>query len=103
MKRHAPATLRNREPIADLLAKLLPAKGLVLEIASGTGEHCAYFAERFPSLEWQPSDPDSEALHSIAEWAEGLANVRPPVALDAAGDWPIAAADAILCINMVHI
>lgn len=103
MKRHAPATARNREPIAEVLADVLAAQGQVLEVASGTGEHAAYFAERFPALEWHPSDPDSDALVSIAEWTEGLANVRPPLALDAASDWPVMAADAILCINMVHI
>ncbi|HEX8302060.1 DUF938 domain-containing protein [Sphingomonas sp.] len=103
MKRHAPATARNREPIADVLADVLPSRGLVLEVASGTGEHCAFLAERFPALEWQPSDPDADALESIAAWTEGLANVRPPLALDACGEWPVDAADAVLCINMVHI
>lgn len=102
MKRHAPATDRNREPIAAVLAEELPDAGRVLEIASGTGEHCAYFAERFPGLSWQPSDPDGDALASIAGWIEGLANVLPPLEIDAAGgDFP--AADAILCVNMVHI
>lgn len=103
-RRHAPATERNREPIAAVLAETLPAEGLVFEIASGSGEHCAFFAERFPDLQWQPSDPDSDALASIADWCEGRSNVLPPLALDAtAPDWPIAAADAILCVNMVHI
>jgi len=102
VKRHAPATERNRDPIAAVLAEELPDAGRVLEIASGTGEHCAYFAERFPGLSWQPSDPDSDALTSIAGWTEGLANVLPPLEIDAAGgDFP--AADAILCVNMVHI
>ncbi|PVX29555.1 DUF938 domain-containing protein [Sphingomonas pokkalii] len=104
VRRHAPATLRNRAAIATMLGELLPAAGRVLEVASGSGEHCAYFAEHFPRLEWQPSDPDPDALASIASWCEGLANVRPPVALDAAAaKWPVAHADAILCINMVHI
>lgn len=77
---------------------------MVLEVASGTGEHCAFFAERFPALTWQPSDPDLEALTSIAAWTADLANVLPPVGLDAsAADWPVARADAILCVNMVHI
>ncbi|WP_448663619.1 DUF938 domain-containing protein [Sphingomonas sp. CJ20] len=103
-KRHAPATARNREPIADVLAQVLPASGTVLEIASGSGEHCAHFAGQFPHLEWQPSDPDPDALASIAAWCAGLANVRAPMALDAAmPDWPAARADAVLCINMVHI
>jgi SAM-dependent methyltransferase len=104
MRRHAPATLRNREPIAAVLAEALPASGLVLEVASGSGEHVAFFAERFPALTWRPSDPDGDSLASIADWCAGLTNVLPPLALDAAeADWPMAAADAILCINMVHI
>lgn len=104
VRRHAPATLRNRAAIATMLGDLLPAAGRVLEVASGSGEHCAYFAEHFPKLEWHPSDPDPDALASIAAWCEGLANVRPPVALDAAAaTWPVGHADAILCINMVHI
>lgn len=104
VRRHAPATLRNRAPIATMLGGLLPTAGRVLEVASGSGEHCAYFAEHFPKLEWLPSDPDPDALASIAAWCAGLANVRPPVALDAASaSWPVGHADAILCINMVHI
>ena len=103
-RRHAPATLRNRDPIVAVLRGSLPAAGLVLEVASGSGEHVAHFAQSFPALEWQPSDPDAEARASIAAWAEGIANIRPPLALDAAAAaWPIAAAAAILCINMVHI
>ncbi|MBX3563704.1 MAG: DUF938 domain-containing protein [Sphingomonas sp.] len=103
MKRHAPATARNREPIAAVLSEVLPTEGLVLEVASGSGEHCAYFAKRFPALAWQPSDPDPDALASIAEWTEGQENVGRPLMLDAAGAWPGILADAILCINMVHI
>jgi SAM-dependent methyltransferase len=103
-RRHAPATERNREPIAAVLAEELPPRGLVLEVASGSGEHAAFFAERFPALQWLPSDPDPDALASIAEWCAELPNVLPPLALDAAADaWPVDAADAILCVNMVHI
>lgn len=103
-RRHAPATTRNREPIAAVLADALPHSGLVLEVASGSGEHCAWFAARFPDLRWQPSDPDDEARASIAAWCEELPNVLPPLHLDAAApEWPIAAADAVLCVNMVHI
>jgi Protein of unknown function (DUF938) len=105
-KRHAPATLRNRDAIAAVLADELPPTGLVLEVASGSGEHIVHFAARFPSLAWQPSDPDPAALASIAAWAAEaeLANIRAPVMLDAgASDWPIATADAVLCINMIHI
>ena len=104
--RSAPAALRNREPISEVLAEWLPASGLVLEIASGTGEHAVYFAERFPTLEWQPSDVHADALASIAAWrdAAGLPNVRAPIVIDAsAPDWPIGQADALLSINMVHI
>ena len=105
MKRHAPATERNREPIAAVLREVLPAHGLVLEVASGTGEHAAYFARLFPALDWQPSDPDPDALNSIEAWVADaeLPNLREPVQLDAAGTWPIARAEAVLCINMVHI
>ena len=106
MRREAPAAARNREPIAEALAEELPSAGLVLEVASGTGEHAVHLARRFPHLQWQPSDPDPAALESIAAWREheALANLLPPLEIDAAGaGWPIAAADAVLCINMVHI
>ncbi len=88
-----------------MLADWLPASGQVLEIASGTGEHALAFARRFPDLEWQPSDPDPLALASIEAWrADAPANLRAALALDAAArEWPIDRADAILCINMVHI
>lgn len=89
-----------------MLASELPPAGLVLEVASGTGEHVVHFARLFPSLLWQPSDADDAALQSIAAWrAEAEApNVLPPVHLDAAAqNWPIEHADAILCINMLHI
>jgi hypothetical protein len=105
-RRSAPAALRNREPIAALLPAILPEAGIVLEIASGTGEHAIYFAGLFPKLAWQPTDPDPGALASIRAWrAEaGLPNLREPLVLDAAApDWPLDRADAILCINMVHI
>ncbi len=106
MKEHAPATQRNRDAIASVLTQVLPARGLVLEVASGTGEHAVHFAQAFPKLLFQPSDPEPAALRSIEAWrAEaGLFNLLPPVPLDArAADWPVDSADAILCINMVHI
>ncbi len=106
MKRHAPAAERNREPISAVLTEELPATGLVLEVASGTGEHAVHFARTYPRLTWQPSDPDADSRASIAAWREeaGLANLLTPIALDAsAPPWPIARADAVLCINMVHI
>jgi hypothetical protein len=105
-RRSAPAALRNREPIAEVLKEWLPASGIVLEIASGSGEHGVYFAARFPALEWQPSDVHPDALSSIAAWRDesGLPNLKAPLALDAASsDWPIDRADAVLSINMVHI
>ena len=86
MKRHAPATGRNREPIAAVLTEELPSAGLVLEVASGTGEHAVHFARTFPHLQWQPSDPDPAARDSISTWREdeGLANLLAPLALNAA-------------------
>jgi Protein of unknown function (DUF938) len=105
-RRSAPAALRNREPIAQVLQDWLPERGLVLEIASGTGEHAVYFAERFSQLEWQPSDVHAAALESIEAWRQQskLPNILPPIAIDAsARNWPIERADAVLSINMVHI
>ena len=106
MKRQAPAVARNRDPIAAVLAEELPPSGLVLEVASGTGEHAVHFARAFPALAWQPSDPDLAARQSIEAWRveEALPNLKPPLDLDAASTvWPIERADAVLCINMVHI
>jgi hypothetical protein len=106
MKRHAPAAGRNREPIAAVLTEELPPSGLVLEVASGTGEHAVHFARTFPHLTWRPSDPDPAARDSIESWRgdEGWGNLLPPLDLDAARAlWPIARADAVLSINMAHI
>jgi hypothetical protein len=105
-KRFAPATERNREAIVAVLRDVLPASGIVLEIASGTGEHIVHFASAFPLLSWQPSDYDAAGLASIAAWSaeSGLSNILPPVQIDAsAPDWSVTNADAILCINMIHI
>ncbi|HEY0044560.1 MAG TPA: DUF938 domain-containing protein [Allosphingosinicella sp.] len=101
MKRHAPASERNREPIARALRQILPERGLLLEIAAGTGEHAAYLAPLFAGLRWQPSDPDPVSLTSIEAWqADSEAdNLLPPLFLDAASStWPLDSADAILCI-----
>lgn len=107
MKRHAPATARNSGPIAEVLARELPESGTVLEVASGTGEHALFLARRFPELKWQPSDLDLDALASIEAWREeggAPANLEYPVQLDASADaWPIEAADAVVCVNMIHI
>ena len=108
---YSPSTRRNREPIAAVLRRCLPATGAVLEIASGTGEHVAWFAAQFPGVVFQPSDPGPTQRASIAAWiaATGRENIRPPLALDVTSpDWaknadipaPLA---AILCINMIHI
>lgn len=105
-KRRAPATARNRDAILNVLREALPVSGRVLEIAAGTGEHAVHFAQAFPDLVWMPSDPDGDARASIAAWREdaGLANLAAPVALDAAASvWPVDAAQAVVCINMVHI
>jgi SAM-dependent methyltransferase len=103
---YAPAVARNREPILAVLRRVLPATGIVLEVASGSGEHAAFFAAALTGVTWQPSDPDSRARASIAAFCETASapNLLPPVALDAAApDWPITRAAAIVCINMIHI
>jgi hypothetical protein len=106
LRLRAPATARNREPILAALSHLLPRRGLVLEISSGSGEHAAHFAGAFPHLQWQPSDLEPRALSSIAAYRHqaGLANLLAPRMLDATSDeWPFDHADAVVCINMIHI
>ena len=106
VKLSSPAAERNRDAIADVLARFLPSQGVVLEIASGSGEHAIHFAKRFPSLQWQPTDRDSDAIASIADYRTeaGLQNLLPPLELDVTQvPWPVAHADAIVCINMIHI
>jgi SAM-dependent methyltransferase len=106
MKRVAPAAERNRTAIAEVLQEVLPPSGLVLEIASGSGQHATFFARTFPALTWQPSDLDQDARASIAAYRreEALPNLLAPLRLDASGDdWPVARADAVVCINMIHI
>ncbi|UFP94370.1 DUF938 domain-containing protein [Gloeobacter morelensis] len=103
---YAPATERNRAPILTVLQAVLPERGTVLEVASGTGQHVAFFAAHFPRLVWQPSDPEPLHLESIAAWCAeaGAANILPPIAVDAAAEqWQVPRADAIVCINMIHI
>lgn len=102
----APSAERNRDPILAELNRVLPNAGLVLEIASGTGEHIIHFANALPNLTWQPSDADATFRRSIDAWIakEAPANVRAPVDLDVLrSPWPIAHADAVLCINMIHV
>ena len=105
-RRHSPAAERNREPIGAELQRLLPPQGLALEIASGTGQHAAYFATALPGWRWLPSDGDARALASIGAWCAGLANVLPPLQLDAMAEtWPgvPATVDALCCANLLHI
>jgi len=105
-RRSAPHVARNAAPIVEVLAGVLPARGLVLEVASGSGEHVLHFARAFPKLLWQPSDPEPVAVRSIEAWRveAGLFNLLSAISLDArAAAWPVPRADAILCLNMVHI
>jgi SAM-dependent methyltransferase len=100
------ASERNKEPILQVLERVLPAAGLVLEVGAGTGQHAAHFAPRFPSLAWQPTDVDADMFDSIAAWAAGAEapNLRPPLLLDvAAAFWPVESAAAVISINMIHI
>lgn len=104
---YAPSTARNIEPISNLLQPLLPQRGLVLEIASGAGEHITHLAELSNAgLVFQPSDPGDVERASADAWAHvrKLPNVRPAINIDAAAaQWPIDQADVIFCINMIHI
>jgi Protein of unknown function (DUF938) len=105
-RQHAPATLRNLDSILDVLRSVLPMTGVVLEIASGTGQHVVHFAQSLAGLIFQPSDPDPDALLSVSAWVKAtrVTNVLTPVILDASQPpWPIVSAAAIICINMVHI
>ena len=105
-RQYAPATLRNRDFILDVLRDVLPRTGIILEVASGSGEHVVHFARSLPHLAFQPSDPEPDALLSIAGWTKAapVKNVRAPIALDASNPvWPIVSADGVICINMVHI
>ena len=103
----SPAAERNKQPILDVLMTALPARGTVLEIAAGTGQHVCFFAERLPGLKWQPTEPDAAQCETIAARirAAGLPNVEPPLVLDVHDSpWPVAPSyDAIVCINMIHI
>ena len=102
----APAAARNRLPILAVLQTWLPRPALVLEVASGTGEHAAWFASDLPHLTWQPTERDPERLASIAAWREAAAlpNLLPPLPLDvSATPWPVARADAVLAVNLLHI
>jgi SAM-dependent methyltransferase len=102
----SPSVARNRDPILLVLRRVLPGRGTVLEVASGTGEHAAHFAAALPHLTWQPTDMDEDARRSVAAHRElvGLPNLLPPLALDVrAPVWPVVHADALVAINMIHI
>jgi hypothetical protein len=112
LRKYAPATQRNREPILDVLQRVLPPKGVILEIASGTGEHAAFFAPRLSPRQWLPSDPNPELRDSIASWREIVPgdNLYPPLDLDVRESvWSVerdfsgSAIAAIVNINMIHI
>ena len=105
-RRHSPAAERNQWPILAELQRVLPAQGLLLEIASGTGQHAAFCSAGLPGWQWQPSDFEAEALPSIRAWCAGLPNVRPPLRLDVLqSPWAgvPAQVDAIFCANLIHI
>ncbi len=105
-KKTAPAAERNKEPILEILRDVLPLRGLVLEVASGSGQHAVFFARALPQVIWQPSDADPGALESIAAYCQeaNLPNLLLPILLDAsAATWPIEHASAIVSINMIHI
>ena len=102
----SPSAERNRQPIAEVLSRVLPQSGLVLEVGSGTGQHAVHFARVMPHLTWQPSEQDADCLRSISAWAsiEDQLNMRPPLSLDInAEQWPIEATDAVVSINLIHI
>lgn len=105
-RRVSAAAERNRDPILGVLRRIMPADGLVLEVASGTGEHAAYLAPRFPGLVWQPSDADAEMRESIAAWIAqtDAPNLRPPLDLDVmSAPWPVTGAVAVMAVNLIHI
>jgi SAM-dependent methyltransferase len=104
LRRFAPATDRNREPLAEVLERVWRRPASVLELASGTGQHAAYFAEKWPDLRWQPTDGVADQLPSIRAWTAGLANVAPPVVLDARSEaWNVSEVDYVLAVNLIHI
>lgn len=105
-RQYAPSTARNRDPILAVLRGCLPPRGTVLEIASGTGEHATHYATHFPELTWQPSDPDPDMRASIAAWRADMEppNLLPPLDIDVRrDDWGVDEANAVICINMIHI
>ena len=109
MKQHAPAAERNQKPILEVLQSVLPRSGLLLEVASGTGQHAAFCAASLPDWTWQPTDQDGTMFDSIVAWTrdaagDGVTNIEAPLVLDASqSTWPVSSCDALLCANMIHI
>jgi len=105
VKRDYPATARNRDPILAVLKRVLPKNGLVLEIASGTGQHANFFSQKMKKIRWQPSEVDPELIESIRAYQDdaGSANFLVPVTLDVTEPWPVGRVDAVFCANMIHI
>src|ERR1700760_95431 len=102
----SPSAERNKGPIADLLTRILPAEGDVLEISSGTGQHILHFAQAMPHLRFQPTEPDADNLKSIAAWLASapLPHAHPPIRLDVHDEtWPAGKVAAVICLNMIHI
>lgn len=116
-RQFAPATQRNREPILEVLQRILPTTGTILEIASGTGEHAVFFAPRLSGRQWLPTDINYLSLASISAWLKYSSsdNIYPPILLDVSANiWPIeletqpegqyrTQITAIVSINMIHI
>jgi SAM-dependent methyltransferase len=104
-RQDAPSAVRNRDAILDVLRRVLPQTGSVLEIGSGTGQHALHFAAALPKLRWQPTDPDPAMRASIAAWAAHapVANVAPPLAIRLGEPWPVGPVDAVVCINVLHV
>lgn len=103
----SPASARNAGPILEVLKAHLPARGAVLEIAGGAGQHSVAFAGALPGLTWTPSDPSPEARASMTAWAgqANLPNLRAPLSVDMLDEsgWPTEPVEAVVCINMIHI
>jgi len=116
-RQHAPATERNRQPILEVLDRVLPSTGSVLEVASGTGQHAVFFAPRLKPRRWLPSDPQPLLRDSIQAWQNHAPadNLHPPLALDVkANSWPVEGGasppelaefpiTAVVAINLIHI
>ena len=106
VKQYSAAAERNSDGILQVLKSAFPLDGLVLEVASGTGYHAAVFSKALPALRWQPTDRSPEALQSIRAWGEEIGgdNLLEPLHLDVLErPWPVESADALLCVNMIHI